>query len=306
MPQGDQMTTAQTHSGIGRHEVHKAYQLLFGTDPRGSGIILERERLARTFREKAYQLRPDRAEELGRSRQELSDALKAVALAFDLLADVVGEAERVWVMPTVDEQDPAEVRAWQPRSAPASSVTVDARDRSSKDVEEATRRIKEAIGKLKAQTEALAKGRPAPVTAPVSVPVPAAPKAPTEAGPKSQILGRHLHRRGLITLRQLIAAVAWQRAQRPAVGQIAKAWGILSDDQILEVLQAKTQGELFGDYAVRAGLMTPFQRLAVVGRQRVMQKPIGAYFVEQGILTEDQIEAEVQAMKSKNHTETER
>lgn len=298
------MTSDQTSPVIGRHELQKAYKVIFGEDRANSGVILEREQLARTFRERAYQLRPDRAEELGRTRQELSDALKTVALAFDFLADVVGDQEKVWVMPTVDELSPNHVRAWAPRQAPADSVKIDASKRpGSRDVKEATRRIKDAIEKLKAQTEALAQGRtkpealkkPAIAQNPPAQDVSAEPPKRTK---RALILGRHLHRRGLITLRQLIAAVAWQRAQRPAVGQIAKAWGILSEDQVFKVLQDKAQGELFGDYAVRAGLMTPFQRLAIVGRQRVMQKPIGAYFVEQGILTEEQIDEEVRALKA--------
>lgn len=298
------MSTKQSTPTIGRHEVHKAYKVIFGQDPQGAGLILDRERLARSFRERAYQLRPDRAKELGRSRQELSEALKTVALAFDLLADVAGEQDKVWVMPAVDELDPSTARRWTPRAAPASTKAVGAPVKPSKDVEEATRRIKDAIGKLKAQTEALAKGRAPTPARPRPLP-PATPVAKSDRGPatadlvpKALILGRHLHRRGLITLRQLIAAVAWQRAQRPAVGQIAKAWGILDDDAIFKVLQDKDQGELFGDYAVRAGLMTPFQRLAVVGRQRVMQKPLGAYFIEQGILTEEQVETEVEALKT--------
>lgn len=280
-----------TERGIERHELHKAYQLIFGEDPRGAGVLLEREALARTFRERAYQFRPDRSEELGRPRKELQAALKAVALAFDLLADVVGEQDRVWIMPFVDDNRAQPVRPWSPRKASASSVKVHAR-KANGEVEEATKRIKEAIGKLKAQTEALAKGRPAPAK------TKSKPAAAPKGARKPLILGRHLHRRGLITLRQLIAAVAWQRAQRPAVGQIAKSWGILTDEQIFEVIQDKDQGELFCDYAVRKGLMTPFQRLAVVGRQRVMQKPIGSYFVEQGILSEDDIDTEVKTLQS--------
>ncbi|MEL6187258.1 MAG: hypothetical protein AAFU79_21750 [Myxococcota bacterium] len=279
-----------TENVIERHELHKAYQLIFDEDPRGAGLLLEREALARTFRERAYQFRPDRAEEIGRPRKELQEALKAVALAFDLLADVVGEADRVWIMPVVDNHRAQAVRPWAPRSAAASSVKVHAR-KTSGDVEEATKRIKEAIGKLKAQTEALAKGRPSRKTPPAET----AKSVPSR---KPLILGRHLHRRGLITLRQLIAAVAWQRGQRPAVGKIAKSWGILTDEQIFEVIQDKDQGELFCDYAVRKGLMTPFQRLAVVGRQRVMQKPIGSYFVEQGILSEEDIAKEVRALQA--------
>lgn len=279
-----------------RHELHKAYNLVFGHNPQGAGLVLERSTLARTFREKAQKLRPERAKELGRSKRELSDALKALALAFDLLADVVGEQDKVWVMPVVDDFHPDAVRPWAPRTAPAHSVKIDASAQTSKDVQEATRRIKDAIGKLKAQTEALAKNRMERTPKPPS-PAPS-PLKSSPSGPKNVILGRYLHRRGLITLRQLISAVAWQRAQRPSVGQIAKAWGILTEEQVIAILKGKETGELFGDYAVRAGYMTPFQRLAVVGRQRVMQKPIGTYFVEQGILTEEQVKTEVEAMKS--------
>lgn len=294
------MTKKHTFQGQPRHELQKAYQVIFGRDPGGTGMIIERENLARTFRERAYQLRPDRARELGRSREELSAALKTVALAFDLLADVVGEAERVWVSPPVDDRAARPARPWAP-SATALPSTPVAPGTTRNEVEDATRRIKEALGKLREQTERLAQGKPSAVakagtveTQPVRFPSPDAEDAPSH---KSLILGRHLHRRGLITLRQLIAAVAWQRAQRPAVGQIAKTWGILDDDQIHAVLKEKAQGELFCDFAVRMGWMTPFQRLAVVGRQRVMQKPIGSYFVEQGILTEEQIEAEVSSLR---------
>lgn len=292
------MTKAHTFQGNDTHELHKAYRIVFGKDPADGGLILEREGLARTFRERAYQFRPDRAAELGRTRKELSEALKAVALAFDLLADVVGEADRVWVMPVVDEAAKSDVRPWVPRRASPATVKIDAR-RPAPDVEQATRRIEAAIGRLRAQTEALAKShRDGALPGRVREAEGSLPSLDERKGARSLILGRHLHRRGLITLRQLIAAVAWQRAQRPAVGQIAKSWGILTEAQIFEVLKAKAQGELFCDYAVRAGLMTPFQRLAVVGRQRVMQKPIGAYFVEQGILTEERISAEVRALKA--------
>lgn len=287
--------TNQTRSTDTQHQLQKAYELIFGQDPRGTGLIIERETLAKTFRDKAYRLRPDRAQELGKSREELSAMLKGVAVAFDLLADVVGEAEKVWIMPVVDELHPDTVRPWAPRTASAKSVTFDA-PAPSRDVEDATRRIKDAIGKLRAHTEKLSQARTSEAQVP-NVKVEIAPEA-APAPKKSLILGRHLHRRGLITLRQLIAAVAWQRAQRPAVGQIAKSWGILTDEQIFEVLQKKSQGELFCDYAVRMGMMTPFQRLAVVGRQRVMQKPIGSYFVEEGILTDEQVETEVKSLRS--------
>ncbi len=272
------------------HRLHQAYQIIFGEDLRGGGFVLFRDPLARAFRARAAQYRAPHPDAEGKSKEELSEALRGVALAFDLLADVLGPEKAAWVMPVLDELDRTP-RRWNPRPAPLSSVTIDA-PRPSKnaggDVEAATQRLKEALGKLKAQTQALAERRPSP--------------PPAEAVERTVVLGRHLHRRGLITLRQLIAAVAWQRAQRPAVGQIAKSWGILADDQVLDALREKEPGELFCDYAVRRGWMTPFQRLAIVGRQRVLQQPIGRYFVEQGILTEPQIEAEVRALQAARAT----
>jgi hypothetical protein len=292
------MTKQHTFQQTPPHELHRAYQVIFGQDPRGAGLILERETLARAFRARAHEVRPERPEELGRPREELSDMLKTVALSFDLLADVVGDAEKVWVMPVVDDRQPQAARPWTPKTAPMSSVKIDA-GRPSKDVQEATRRIQDALGKLREQTERLAKGRKAETkSAPQAGAAPAPAPAPREdRSQKSLILGRHLHRRGLITLRQLIAAVAWQRAQRPAVGQIAKSWGILDDEQIHTALREKGQGELFCDFAVRMSWMTPFQRLAVVGRQRVLQQPLGRYFIDQGILTEEQVEAEVARLR---------
>lgn len=298
------MSNQHRASRLAKHELHRAYEIIFGRNPRGAGVILERETLARTFRERANQFQPNRARELGKPKRELQDAIKAIAIAFDLLADVVGTEDKVWVGPWVDNTQIESVRPWAIQSMTSPNKVVNTRTKNSlNNMEQASQRIKEAITKLRQQTEALAKGRAQPAQAPATEnKIPALSK---ETSPKSLILGRHLHRRGLISLRQLIAAVAWQRQQRPAVGQIAKAWGILNDEQVFEVLREKDSGELFCDSAVRRGLMTPFQRLAVVGRQRVMQKPIGQYFIENGILSEQQIKSEVDSLKAHQRSQDE-
>ncbi len=281
-------------SRLAKHELHRAYEIIFGRDTRGGSVILEQESLARAFRERAYQFRPDRAQELGKPKRELREAVKAVAVSFDLLAEVLGPDKRVWVSCWVDNTRTDRIQPWAPTRTIYRQQATGSSQQKSNSVEEASRRIKEAISKLKEQTEALAKNRR---DAEDIKSLPPRPQSPKPAA-KSIILGRHLHRRGLISLRQLIAAVAWQRQQRPAVGQIAKSWGILTDDQILLILREKESGELFCNSAVRRGLMTPFQRLAVVGRQRVMQRPIGQYFIEQGILSEKQIAKEVENLRA--------
>lgn len=42
--------------------------------------------------------------------------------------------------------------------------------------------------------------------------------------------------------------------------------------------------EPFGEYALRSGFLTRHQLLAAIGRQGRLQRRIGEYFVEQGLL----------------------
>jgi hypothetical protein len=119
--------------------------------------------------------------------------------------------------------------------------------------------------------------------------VPPSREQPSE--PLRPLFGRYLLAEGYITLSELTAAILWQRAQRPPVGQIAVDWRILTREQVASILRQKTTAEMFCDHAVRVGLMSGFQRLAVLAKQRRLQKPIGAYFVERGILTQEQVDA---------------
>jgi hypothetical protein len=89
-------------------------------------------------------------------------------------------------------------------------------------------------------------------------------------------------------LSDLVDAIAWQRAERPPLGRIAVALGFLTRDDV-EALLARRRAERaghvpFGAYAVRAGYLTGFQRLAALGRQAALDRPIGRYFVERGLV----------------------
>jgi hypothetical protein len=90
-----------------------------------------------------------------------------------------------------------------------------------------------------------------------------------------------------------VEAVAWQRRQRPAIGRIAVEWGHLSDDEVREILeQRRREGsgdEPFGEFARRRGFLSSAQLLALLGRQRRLQRRIGQFFVEAGIVTEGEI-----------------
>lgn len=118
--------------------------------------------------------------------------------------------------------------------------------------------------------------------------------------PRRLILGRFLFRVRAISLRQLSEAVAWQRAQRPLVGEIARKWGILSEPDVHEVLRESAAKTLFLDTAVAKGKISGLHRLAVLGKQQALQQPIGCYFVNAGVLREEELERLVRAARAHN------
>lgn len=100
---------------------------------------------------------------------------------------------------------------------------------------------------------------------------------------RTLLLGQYLYYSGLISWRTLIEAVLWQRQNRPLLGQIAIDWRILSLDDIYSILKERQLNERFGECAVRKGYMTKHKLMALLGKQRLLQKPIGEYFIQQQI-----------------------
>ena len=90
----------------------------------------------------------------------------------------------------------------------------------------------------------------------------------------------------------MIGALVWQRRQRPPIGRIAVDWGFLTEREVSQLLRerlAEHSHELFGEYAFRRARLSAFQLAALLGRQRLLQRPIGEYFVEEGLLNEREI-----------------
>ena len=103
-----------------------------------------------------------------------------------------------------------------------------------------------------------------------------------------------LYYSGRVSWRNLVEAVAWQRRQRPAIGRIAVEWGHLSDVEVREILGQRRRegqaGEPFGECARRLGFISRIQLLALLGRQRRLQRRIGQFFVEAGLLGEWEVQ----------------
>ena len=109
----------------------------------------------------------------------------------------------------------------------------------------------------------------------------AIPHIPLEFGMSSFYQGK-------ISYQQLIEALVWQRRQRPTLGAIAQKWGWLGEAEITRVLGHRGQAARFGKKAIELGYLKPFQVEALLNHQRTLQKRIGEYFVEKGLLSEEE------------------
>ena len=119
--------------------------------------------------------------------------------------------------------------------------------------------------------------------------------------PRSKLLlGQFLYYTGLVTFNTLVSAITWQRQQRPTFGKIAGMWDYLSDSQMREIMASRKSGEKLGEAAIRLGYLSPFQRTAVIGFQKWLQRPIGEFFQEIGILEEAEIVYLIGLMKKHN------
>jgi curved DNA-binding protein CbpA len=119
--------------------------------------------------------------------------------------------------------------------------------------------------------------------------------------PRSKLLlGQFLYYAGLVTFNTLVSAITWQRQQRPTFGKIAGMWDYLSDSQMREIMASRKSGEKLGETAIRLGYLSPFQRTAVIGFQKWLQRPIGEFFQEIGILEETEIVYLIGLMKKHN------
>ena len=129
------------------------------------------------------------------------------------------------------------------------------------------------------------------------------PSEPLYAGrmPSRRLLfGQYLYYSGNISLSKLIKAIVWQRLQRPSVGAIAVSWGWMEGSDVLEIIRRRKYGEKFGECALRLGLLSKYQLLSILDKQRMAQPQIGKYFIEEKILSSNRLFKLVVDMKMHN------
>jgi hypothetical protein len=113
-------------------------------------------------------------------------------------------------------------------------------------------------------------------------------------------IGQFLYYSKIISWQTLIDAIVWQKKQRPLFGQIARDWGYLTSEDIVRIISQKRYQDRFGDYALRNGYLTPFQQMAIAGRQRICQPLIGSHFIHKGVITESQMKNFKKRVQSHN------
>jgi hypothetical protein len=259
-------------------EALRAGRVLFGThaDALLTGATWRGE-LKRAYKRRVLETHPDRARALGRGEAELAREFQAVAEAYRLLHEAP-DANR-WLR----GRSPAPA-AWRPpprsgadaaRAAHAEARRAEQARQQARDQEAARERsARSPRASAAADWRDVVKPRPLPR--------------------RRLRLAEYLYFTGRISWALMVEALAWQRRQRPAVGRIAVDYGFLTPLEVIEVIQRRTRAAAndvpFAEFALRLGMITQFERLAVVGRQTRLQRPIGQFFVERGVLREDQFE----------------
>lgn len=97
-------------------------------------------------------------------------------------------------------------------------------------------------------------------------------------------IGRYLYFARVASFQAVVAALSWQRMQRPSIGVLARSSGWLDDADVHYILQSGQVQGRFGERAVQLGLLRPWQQQELLRQQQSCQERLGQYFVRyQGI-----------------------
>jgi DnaJ-like protein len=216
-----------------------------------------RDALKTTYRRRAMETHPDRARAMGRTESDLAREFRKVAEAYRVLSAL--------------RAGPLPARAPPPAPRPRAPAPPSPRP----------------PGPAARRPEPAAHAGPPPPRAT------AGPRLRTGVRPQDLPRRRlrfaeYLYYSGRAPWTAFVDSIAWQRRQRPALGRIAVELGFLAAEDVAEILErrrlASEQRVPFGEYAVRLGYLTSFQLLATLGRQLRLQRRIGEFFVERGLL----------------------
>lgn len=127
------------------------------------------------------------------------------------------------------------------------------------------------------------------------------PKNSRRVPSRKLLFGQYLYYSGHIELNTLVKAIVWQRLQRPSVGSLAAQWDWLDADRIYDTLKRRSNGEKFGECALRLGYLSKYQLMLLLNKQKLLQPQIGRYFIEQRILSPFRIMKLIEELRAHNN-----
>jgi len=282
---------------------------------------LSPRKLRSAYRRKAFATHPDRSEALGKNREKLDKCFKEMSTAYERLDSII-QSEKKYIIkdevPKKRKPKSASRRTPAKKTKPTKTAKPTKQAKSTKQAKpkKQTKSTKRAKSTRQAKTTTTTRQKS---TTGVSVKNRARKTSSTQMTLKTQttildryftgkiprrelLIGQFLYYSGLISWNTLTQAIVWQRGQRPIIGKIAQDWGILSAEEIQRILKERSYKDQFGEYAHRNGYITKFQHLAIVGKQKKMQPPIGRYFIQQGLLRNYDIEKMTESLKIHNRS----
>jgi hypothetical protein len=111
--------------------------------------------------------------------------------------------------------------------------------------------------------------------------------------------GLYLHRKGIISSDQLVAALEAQLNCLVPIGQLALEAGILSARDLFTVLRAQNEAphERFGEVAIELRLMTEDELMRLLMTQSHRKRPLSEILVNQRTLNPQQMKTQLKAYR---------
>ncbi len=103
------------------------------------------------------------------------------------------------------------------------------------------------------------------------------------------LLGHFLYYSGLINWRTIIQALIWQRTERPRLGELGQRFGLLSEEEVIQILRNRPGRAPFGKAALELGLLSEPQLQMLIFHQKRLQKKFGEFFLEKKLLDPEEL-----------------
>ena len=99
----------------------------------------------------------------------------------------------------------------------------------------------------------------------------------------------YLYYIGDVTWDELVRSLVWQYRNRPKLGELAENLGILDQARVIHIIKNRKFTEKFGEAAIRLGVLSRMDVDKLVRQQKMIGLPIGKFFLEKHILSEEQL-----------------